>query len=202
MKKNITTPKGVASYPHVNEPNTRFNPMGEYSCTIVVSEEDGIAFSETIGAIFDAEYERECIIRKNPKLKKSQYFPVTQDEKGKWSIKTKQVAKVEAKNGDVYSFDIKLFDASGQPVKSENCRVGSGSQVKCAVEPRTWYNPSVGFGMTLSLRAVQVIELVEGGGGNAESFGFGAEEGFSAETFDEVLTEEPVEEPVEEGVDF
>lgn len=197
MKKNITTPKGVASYPHVNEPNTRFNPMGEYSCTIVVSEEDANAFREKVEAIFDAEYERECIIHKK-KLKKSQYFPVTQDEGGKWIIKTKQVAKVEAKNGDVYSFDIKLFDASGQPVKSENCRVGSGSQVKCAVEPRTWYNPSVGFGMTLSLRAVQVIELVEGGGGNADSFGFGEEEGFKAETFNDVLTDEPVE----EGVDF
>ena len=201
MKKNITTPKGVASYPHVNEPNTRFNPMGEYSCTIVVSEEDANAFREKVEAIFDAEYERECIIHKK-KLKKSQYFPVTQDEEGKWIIKTKQVSTVESKSGDVYKFDIKLFDASGQPVKSENCRVGSGSQVKCAVEPRTWYNPSVGFGMTLSLRAVQVIELVESGGGSADSFGFGAEEGFSAETFDEVLNEEPVAEPVEEDVDF
>ena len=56
--------------------------------------------------------------------------------------------------------------------------------------------------MTLSLRAVQVIELVEGGGGNADSFGFGEEEGFKAETFNEVLNEDPVEEPVEEGIDF
>jgi len=197
MKKNITTPKGVTKYPHVNEPNTRFNPMGEYSCTIVVSDEDGIAFRETIEAIYDAEYERECIIHKK-KLKKSEHFPVAKDEEGHWTIKTKQVSKVEAKSGDVYTFDVKLFDSTGHPVKSENCRVGSGSTVKCSIEPRVWYNPSVGFGMTLSLRAVQVIELVESGGGSAGSFGFGEEEGFKAETFNDVLTDEPVE----EGIDF
>jgi hypothetical protein len=197
MKKTITTPKGIAKYPHVNEPNTRFNPMGEYSCSIVVSDEDGTAFRAKIEELFDAEYERECIIHKK-KLKKSQHFPVAQDEDGQWLVKTKQVSKVETKSGDVYTFDVKLFDASGQPVKSENCRVGSGSQVRCSIEPRTWYNPSVGFGMTLSLRAVQVIELVESSGGSsADSFGFDAEEGFKAETFNDVLTDEPIEESID-----
>ena len=188
-KKTITTPKGVAKYPHVNEPNTRFNAMGEYSCHIIVSEEDGNAFLEKVESIFDAEYERECIIHKK-KLKKSEHFPILKDEDGQWLIKTKQVSKVEAKSGEVYRFDVKLFDSSGSPVKAENCNVGSGSTVKCSVEPRAWYNPSVGFGMTLSLRAVQVIELVEGSGGNADSFGFGQEEGFKTETFDEALTDE------------
>jgi hypothetical protein len=61
--------------------------------------------------------------------------------------------------------------------------------------------------MTLSLRAVQVIELVESGGGSAGSFGFGEEEGFKAETFNDVLTEGSAfegtgDEPVEEVVDF
>jgi hypothetical protein len=170
--------------------------MGEYSCSIVVSDEDGAAFRAKIEEIFDAEYERECIIHKK-KLKKSQHFPVAQDEDGQWLIKTKQVSKVETKNGDVYSFDVKLFDSTGQPVKSENCIVGSGSQVKCSIEPRAWYNPSIGFGMTLSLRAVQVIELVEGGGGSADSFGFGEEKGFKAETFNDVLTDDPLEEAVD-----
>jgi hypothetical protein len=51
----------------------------------------------------------------------------------------------------------------------------------------------MGFGMTLTLKAVQVLELVEfGGGGNASSFGFEDEDGFVsggeslAETFDDV----------------
>jgi hypothetical protein len=194
----LTTPKGKAKYPHVNEPNTRFNPMGEYSCTLVVSEEDANDFKAKVDAIYDAEYERECVIHKK-KLKKASSFPILQDEDGDWIIKTKQVAKVETKSGDVFNFNVKLFDASGKPV---NPRVGSGSVVKCAVEARTWFVPSLGFGITLSLKAVQIIDLVEQGGSNASSFGFGEEEGFQGESLNEALTDEPVTAETTEDFDF
>jgi hypothetical protein len=58
-----------------------------------------------------------------------------------------------------------------------------------AVEVNTWFVPSQGFGYTLRLRAVQVIDLVEFGGGGG--FGFGAEEdGYvgSGETLDDAFT--------------
>jgi hypothetical protein len=193
MSNRITTPKGKAKYPHVNEPNTRFNPMGEFQCTLVVSEEDANAFKAKVDKIYDAEYERECVIHKK-KLKKAPSFPITQDEDGDWLIKTKQVAKVETKSGDAIEFDIKLFDAAGKPTKP---KVGSGSIVKCSVQPRTWFVPSLGFGITLNLRAVQILDLVEGGGGTtADSFGFGQEEGFQGESFDDALTDDEPDQPV------
>ena len=43
-----------------------------------------------------------------------------------------------------------------------------------AVEVNTWFVPSQGFGYSLRLRAVQVLDLIEYGGGDS-SFGFGAE---------------------------
>ena len=54
-------------------------------------------------------------------------------------------------------------------------KIGSGSILKMAVEVNTWFVPSQGFGYTLRLRAVQVLDLVEYGGGGDGSFGFGAE---------------------------
>lgn len=199
MSTKITTPKGRAKYPHVNEPNTRFNPMGDYTCTLVVSEEDANDFKAKVDKIYKAEYERECILQKKDKLKKSPSFPISQDEDGDWIIKTKQVAKVETKSGDVYNFDIKLFDASGKPA---NPRVGSGSIVKCSVEPRTWYMPTLGFGVTLSLKAVQVIELVEQGGNSADSFGFDEEEGYQGESLDDALTDKEEALAAEASEDF
>ena len=71
-----------------------------------------------------------------------------------------------------------------------------------SVELATWYVPALGFGYSLRLRAVQVIELVEysGGGGadNAESFGFGeVKGGFVGETEED--NEEESEESEEEN---
>tara|TARA_E500000318_G_scaffold107400_1_gene116615 strand:+ start:246 stop:857 length:612 start_codon:yes stop_codon:yes gene_type:complete len=190
MSTKLTTPKGRAKYPHVNEPNTRFNPMGEYSCTLVVSSEDANDFKAKVDKIYEAEYDRECMIQKKKSLKKATSYPILMDEDGDWIIKTKQVAKVESKSGDVYNFDVKLFDAAGKPVKPS---VGSGSIVKCAVEPRTWYVPSLGFGITLSLKAVQVIDLVEIGGSNADAFGFSEEEGYQGESLDEAFKDDDSE---------
>jgi hypothetical protein len=59
-----------------------------------------------------------------------------------------------------------------------------------SVTPYTWYVPSQGFGYTLRLKAVQIIELLE-----YQSTGFTATEGYSTtgETFGEVLEQDEVQ---------
>ena len=64
-----------------------------------------------------------------------------------------------------------------------------------AFRPSFWYSPALGFGVSLDLEAVQVIELANGGVSNvaAEAFGFTEEEGFVAnggETLDAVFSAE------------
>jgi len=49
-------------------------------------------------------------------------------------------------------------------------KIGSGSTLKMAVEVNTWFVPSQGFGYTLRLRAVQILDLIEYGG--QSDFGF------------------------------
>jgi hypothetical protein len=168
--KNIVTPRGKAIWPKVNEPSTKFDPMGVYTCDIEVSEEDAKAFIEELTPIIDAAYAQELKAQGKNKIKRNDSFPVRQDDEGAWIIKTKQVAKKETRSGKTLEFDVKLFDAKGKPCDVE---VGGGSMVKCSVTPRCWYNPSLGFGCTLTLRAVQVIELVE----YEPSYGFSEEDG-------------------------
>ena len=67
--------------------------------------------------------------------------------------------------------------------KACDVEVGGGSKVKMAIKPYTWYSPSLGFGVSLQLKALQIIELVapSASGAGASSFGFTSEEeGFSS----------------------
>jgi hypothetical protein len=64
--------------------------------------------------------------------------------------------------------------------------VGSGSELKMAVEPHFWNVSSQGFGMTLRLRSVQIIALKEF---SADDTPFASVDGFAGgEAFTNELT--------------
>jgi len=200
--KSIVTPSGQAHYPSITVPNTMFNADGVYKCDLIVSEDKAEEFTSIVQQILDKEYDLECQ-RKGKKLRKAANFPVFQDSEGTWMIRAKQPAKVTSKDGKSYDFSIKVFDAQGKLVTSEDLKIGNGSVLKMAVEPRTWFNPSLGFGITLGLRAVQIIELVEYTGGSAD-FGFGTEEGSfvaGGESFDDTFSKNADSDSEEEGQD-
>jgi hypothetical protein len=76
--------------------------------------------------------------------------------------------------GEEYSRKPTLFDATG---KEEDVNVGGGSKLKIAVVPYCWYTASLGAGITLQPKAVQVLDLVTwGNGGTAEAYGFDVSE--------------------------
>ena len=180
MSDIITTMVGTARYPHVNKPNTTFDPDGAYSCDIVITEAEAKKFSAQIESIrSEAHQMEERKTGKNIRLCKE--FPVKQTEDGEWIIRSKQKAKGKnTRTGEEYTFSIKLFDAQGKPCDVE---VGGGSKVKLALKPYTWYSPSLGFGVSLQLKALQIVELVapSASGAGAQAFGFTSEEeGFSS----------------------
>ncbi len=192
MNDIITTVLGTARYPHVNKPNTTFDPDGAYSCDIVVTEGEAKKFTAEMETIRDQAQAMEEQ-KTGKKLRVCQAFPVKQTDDGQWIIRSKQKAKGKnSRTGEVYEFNIKLFDAQGSPCDVE---VGGGSKVKMAVKPYTWYSPSLGFGISLQLKALQIMELVtpSASGAGASSFGFTAEEeGFSSggESLESVIADE------------
>ena len=67
---------------------------------------------------------------------------------------------------------------SNPPKKiADGTPIYGGSVVKVAGEFNPFYTQQVGVGVQLRMNAVQVIELVQGGGSSGDSFGFGGEEG-------------------------
>ena len=172
MSKVITTPKGKAVWPRIDTPDTKFDEDGVYSCKLHVSEGDFKAFEAIVKPKLDAAYKEECSRQGKDKIRMAASSPLRINDEGDHEIYAKQKAKVHTKSKGTLEFTIAAVDSQGK--KIDMPKIGSGSTLKMAVEVNTWFVPSQGFGYTLRLRAVQVLELIEYGGGDS-SFGFGAE---------------------------
>ena len=172
MSKIVTTPKGKAVWPRIDTPDTKFDEDGVYSCKLHVSESEFKAFEALIQPKLDAAYKEECSRQGKDKIRMAASSPLRINDEGDHEIYAKQKAKVHTKSKGTLEFSITAVDSQGK--KIDMPKIGSGSTLKMAVEVNTWFVPSQGFGYTLRLRAVQVLELIEYGGGDS-SFGFGAE---------------------------
>jgi hypothetical protein len=169
MSKNtITTPTGTARYPRLNTPDTKFSDEGVYKVDLEMTAEEAKPFIEQIEAMF-----ADFVADKKRELKKDKLkihaAPWTEND-GMVQLKLKVRATGKSKDGETYSRQPKLFDAAGQ-VTTEN--IGGGSKLKIAVVPYCWYTASLGAGITLQPKAVQVLELhTWSSGGTAEAYGF------------------------------
>lgn len=177
----ITTPVGIARYPHLNRPDTKYKEKGEYKVNLEMSSEDAEPFIKQIETIFG-----EFLSEKKRELKKDKlklHDAPWQENDGQTILKlrVKAIGKSK-KTGETFSRTPKLFNASGEEITDN---IGGGSKLKVAVVPYCWYTASLGAGITLQPKAVQVLDLVTwGDGGTAESYGFDVSEakGISAKT--------------------
>ena len=188
--ERFVSPKGIASYPHLTKPDTKFNTEGEYKVSLIVSGGDAskaIAFltEQHKAAVSKAKKENAG------KRVKESGLPFIENDDGTVTFKFKMKAKVTPKKGDPFEQKPALFDAKGKPLTGEP-KVGGGSVIKVSYEVVPYYTAIAGAGVSLRLKAVQIIELKEySGGGNAESYGFGEEEDFEADNAPPFAAYEP-----------
>lgn len=191
--KSYTSPKGVAVFPHLIEPDTKFNANGEYNVRLELDPSDpGVdAFLRFIEAEATASYE-ETIEKLNAsggpgkakakQLKLNSPVKDVYDDEGEPTglkqVSFKTAATYKDKTGAVKSKKVKFFDASATPKPFYPESLWGGSEIKVAFAVARYYIAGQqAAGASLYINAVQVIKLVEGGGGNADEFGFGGEEG-------------------------
>ena len=172
MSKVITTPKGKAVWPRIDTPDTKFDEDGVYSCKLHVSEGDFKAFEAIVKPKLDAAYKEECSRQGKDKIRMAASSPLRINDEGDHEIYAKQKAKVHTKSKGTLEFTIAAVDSQGKRIGMP--KIGSGSTIKMAVEVNTWFVTSQGFGYTLRLRAVQILDLIEYGG--QSDFGFGYNE--------------------------
>lgn len=162
--------KGKAKWCKVFEPDTRFNDDGEYSTQVILPVAEAAQVCEQLEALVDEEYAK--LVKEKPALKvglsKRPVFEHEVDENGNETgnvvFKTKLKALIRGKNGTNYPQKVNVVDSKRTPMSGTQL-VGNGSVIKVAVEPNTYYMPSnKQVGVSLRLKALQVIDLIEHGG--------------------------------------
>jgi hypothetical protein len=159
--KNFTTPKGAAGYSNLTKPDTKFDAEGKYKTTLTISKEA----AEALIAVAHEEAEEL--------LENVLNAPV----KGKKPAKLKKLDDLtfpfEENDDDTVTFTFKskkkpkLFDAKGNPIRDDDLRVGAGSTIR--VKGAFSGYEGFGGGVTAYLNEVQIVKLVEFGGGGFEA---------------------------------
>ena len=176
--------KGKALWAKVFEPDTKYVPEGEYSVSVVVPEAEAANVCEQLEAQIQEKHAE--VVKENPKLKtvlstRDPFEKETDEagtETGNLIFKTKTKARIKSRDGKVYEQNIAVVDSKRTPMDGSTL-IGNGSTVKVAFEPYSYMMQSTKqVGVTLRLKALQVIDLVEYG--NSANSIFDEEDGFVA----------------------
>lgn len=186
-KKTITTPIGVAVYPRVERADTKFDKAGVYSVKLRLSSAEGGPIIKMIEHGIDTAV--ASAKEKNPgkKVKRADAPYSVDDDSGDYLINFKLKASGKTKEGKEFTQKVSVFDAKGKPFL--NSKIGGGSRIRVGFEMGEFYTALIGAGVTLRLRAVQVIDYTEYNGGDAKSYGFGEEDGFESAPAAEAVVE-------------
>lgn len=191
-RKNVEllTPVGTARYPHLNEPDRRFNDDGVFSCDLILEANgETEAFMEKIMYEWTeaAEYAKDQAGKANAKAANPPWAEEEDDEggmTGRIILKTKLKHIVRPRNSTPWKKKVHIVDSQKNPMGE---KVGPGSQLRLKIAVRGWFMPTNGAGASLDLIAAQVFELKQGGGATD---GFDAvEDGFTSEVAPEAFND-------------
>ncbi len=181
----LVTPIGVARYPHLVIPDTKWKPEGEYKVDLVLTGEQAEALRPKLEALHDKGFEE---LKKehygdapnSPKAKrlKKENLPLKpqEDEEGNetgaYLLACKRGASGEKKDGTTWKAKIDIVDSAGKKMSKEGLSIWGGSKLRVDVDVMAWFSPKDNVvGLKLEIVGVQIIELVAGGGERESSFG-------------------------------
>lgn len=186
VETNITTCKGkLIGYTAIVKPSAKFN---NYTAAILIPKKDGEELLKLFQEVKRQQYKTfgkgstaQEITRLKPyvvveKNEDGEIVKETPDEEGRYILKATAKASIKTRTGEIINKKIGVFDAKGKPCTEIS--VGEGSVVRLALN-LAGYTVAGKTGLSVNLRAVQIIDLVEyGGEATAATYGFGEEEGF------------------------
>jgi len=173
----LITPEGKAVYPHLNSPDDKFDDDGIFSTKLAIAADHAGELLTKLEEFAEESYKNHCKEQKKPKLKRHDNpWDEEYDRDGQSTGNLLFKFKMKAKTKAGVELRPVLVDAKKKPMADQ---IGSGSKLKVAFEARSWFVPSLGVGITLRLRGVQVLDLVEwSAGSSASSLGFDEEPGY------------------------
>jgi len=173
------TPAGTAVYPHLNKPDTQFNPEGVYKTSLAMENCDDLI--EACNKLGREEFGEKAKFK----------IPFARDEES-----GQMVMKCKSKYAPL------IFDSEGQVMTGEQIPLlWGGSTIKLGGSISA-YSVSGSKGISLQLTKVQVINPV-GGGSDGDDSGFDSVDGgylakeITKEEFEDAVEDAEQEEMVE-----
>jgi hypothetical protein len=172
----IVTPKGELVYPHLTKPDTKYDKDGVYRTVLKTPyNEEAKNFTRKLEELVD-EYAHQL----DKKTKRSPLpFKINEDE-GTLEITLKCKAKGIRNDGTTWEQKPVIFDSKGTPFEPEGV-IWGGTVAKISFTPSLYSVAAIGTGISLRLKAVQIIDLVKGGN-SSDTYGFTEEEGHVSTT--------------------
>lgn len=199
-KTYYRSPLGVAVYPHITKPDTKFNDDGLFKVSLRLEGKD----AETMKARLDAAAEAAfkdfmengdgADLKPGEQKKFSVYKPYVEEEDdegnptGSILVQFKQNAVIKLRDGTVKHVQIGIYDADNKPAPNVDIWGGSVIRVKFAMRDIVMKSLKQ-VGVRLDFSLVQVKKLATGGQGDSgfdaiedeDAFRVGDEGGFSEE---------------------
>ena len=162
-----TSPKGKAMYPYLSSPDTKFDSDGVYRLNLIVSGKEGESFIESLTEKHTYHYDQYCEKEGSGLKKANMPFKNVVDEDGmetgEYEVRFKMKAIGKSKDRTWEQRPI-VYDSKATPISADALKgmnIGNGSECKVAFEVIPYYTGMAGMGISLRLRAVQIIDLVE-----------------------------------------
>lgn len=189
QRLKLITPKGIAVYPRLQEPDTKFNKKGVYrtGLRLDLADPDTQAWVTIVTEVVDAEFAAtKRTAKKGASVVKRLPWKVEQDEDGVdtgFIIASFKLNASYERDGETIEMTPTIIDSRKGPFRGGIIGGGSELRIKHSVSEytRTKDDGELEASVTLYLNVVQVIKLVEFVG-NLD--GFGTEEGYSSESFE------------------
>jgi len=189
--ERFTTPVGTAVFPRLSEPDFKFKKdHGEYSVKLRLTKEEAEAILAKAEKVAEESYQEQVELHKGKTDSKGKAIVIQKAEPayaldkddndqptGYYLIAFKMNGGyTDKKTDEKKKLNVPMFDAKGKPIKVD---VWGGSQIKVAYQITPYFAAAdKKAGASFRLEAVQVIDLVTRGSGNASRFGFAQEEGY------------------------
>jgi hypothetical protein len=165
-RTRVQTPPGIAAYPSINAPDTRFDdPPGVYKCDLRFDPQDE-AWADFVKKM--EEFGKEVVGEIGGDLQ----LPIKTDKEGGMFLRT----KLKAENGKGVSQRPAVYDAQVnimEPVPS----IGGGSKLSLSLDLSSSLVQGNAY-VTAHLKGVQVLDLKSFGAHTPEAYGMKPEEGY------------------------
>ena len=154
----LTTPKGIAKWPYLIEPDIEFNPDGLFHTKLSCKKSESVNIKKAIDDMIAQEVKKQHDHSPDKAIKKS--LPYTEEGEEiifNFKMKAKGTRKSD---GKPFTQEPNIVNADLTPFNKDQ-KIWGDSILKITFEPYAWNMP-VGIGCTLRIKTVQVLELVTG----------------------------------------